>query len=602
MFPEGKNKIDLKHYLHYLSMMQKMMIVPGAKFHDDENHAHEHDIHLKEHISKKDLKHSNQTTLKLKSKIEKEKEKKFNDLLRKKTEKEKKDKKRRDTAIVRRGLPKKRQLDLFQTLLIEEMGDDASRVVQATVRLRHVLASATAIARASSKKFKEAIVKVMHECAAALHCERASLFVVDSEKKKLHAYIGTSQEIEMDLNQGIVGAVVKGNATIIVDDVNEDDRHFNQADLDSGFKTKNMMACPGHDENGRCTVVLEVINRFGSGTFTTLDEILLEIIADISGCFVSHSKKNSELDNALRQRSQVMSTVPSLWSGFLEMDRTSFMQSIEDTVRNAVGATIVSIYMRKKRDVNDIDEKTKKHNRKANVFNQIHSTNDTMFQLDVHRSPVRSYRPFNEMVHEHHHASQWKTNIKWIEYSVMEPGQGVVAKCMRTGMPSQIEDCYNCLDYNPLVDMDVQGMSCVLQPIVKKGIVICVIQAIFPTLRTKQSMMLREMSEQLPPLFDAINVIDTLNGESIMKHSLAVKKASVRIQSMLRGRQARRKKKNQHQKTKSILKNYRHEKSNVTEKMSVGLASLVEADGHEDGHEDGGNDDENSEEAWGSVR
>ena len=384
----------------------------------------------------------------------------------------------------------------------------------------------------------------MSETASALNCERASLFIVDRERKKLHAYIGTSKEILLDLNQGIAGAVARTNETIIVSNPLEDERFHGGSDKKNNFVTKNILACPGHDEKGRCTIVLEVLNRYGTGSFTTLDEILLEIIADISGCFVSHSQKNSDLDEALRQRTLVMTTVPSLWGGFLKMDRTEFMQSIEDTVRNAVGATIVAIYLKKTIGEDDpeyltLQERRKKSRQSSNK--NIPTQQDIMYCLDVHRHPVRSYRSFNEMIHEHHHSVQWQqSGVKWNEYSIMEQGQGAVAKCMRTGMPIAIEDCYNCLDYNPLVDMDVQGMSSILQPVLKRGIVIAVIQSIFPTVRKKQREMLREISEQLPPLFDAINVIDTLNGSSISKHSYMVKKASIKIQSLLRGKKVRK--------------------------------------------------------------
>ena len=49
--------------------------------------------------------------------------------------------------------------------IIKEMGDDVSRIIRATVRLRHVLASATAIARSSQRHFNETVVRVMNECA-----------------------------------------------------------------------------------------------------------------------------------------------------------------------------------------------------------------------------------------------------------------------------------------------------------------------------------------------------------------------------------------------------------------------------------------------------
>ena len=565
MFHDGSSQIDLNHYLRYLSMCMRIQQVPGARFH--ENHHLLDPLHS--HIQEKD-KQRNEEEEKKKKEKEKEKQRQEEDVVeRKRQEEEKKEdawqgreRKKKVDRSERRTLSKRKQLEMFQTLMLEEMGDDPSHIVQATIRLRHVLSSATVIARASQRKFKDAVLRVMHECAAALNCERASLFIVDQENKKLCAYVGSTESILLDIGKGIAGACATTNTTIIVNDVTEDSRFNPASDKVSGFTTRNILAVPGHDEKGRCTVVLEVINRFGPGNFTTLDEILLEVIADISGCFVSHASTNRELDLALRQRKQVMATVPSLWGGFLKMSRTSFMQSIEDTVRKVVSATVVCIYMKRKESEEE------------------ESKNQSMQSLDLHRHPIRSYRPVKEMIHEHHHSGQWREHdITWKEDSIMELGQGVVANCMRTGAPRWIEDCYNCLDYNPLVDMDVQGMACVLQPVIKKGIVIAVIQAVFPTLRTKDIEMLQEMSEQLPPLFDALNVIDELNGRSIMQHSLAVKKATVQIQSILRGRIQRKRaaavKKSAALSKKSVLGGRRLQRmaslEHGGEKMSVGL-------------------------------
>lgn len=441
----------------------------------------------------------------------------------------------------------------------------------------------------------------------AMNCERASLFIVDQEKEKLEAYIGSSQRIYLNINEGIAGAAARGNQTIIVNDTSKDPRFSSSADKKSGFKTRNIMACPGHDEHHKCIVVLEAINRFGSGDFTMLDEILLEIISDIAGCFVSHAKKNRDLERALQQRQLVMNTVPSLWGGFLEMDKVRFLQSIEDVVRNAVGAIVVCIYIRdmtfSKESESDKEVKRQREERLRGIRRdmanhrgvsknkrQVNSDvpAQVMCSLDVHRGIIRSSRSYKVMTSEHHRASVWR-KVKFIQASFDQPGQGVVAQVMRNGIPHCCEDAYSDLSYNPLVDMDIKGLATIIQPVVnKEGIVIACIQAVFPTLRNRNKELLSEISAQLPPLFAATSVIDSLNGRSVAEQNFVMRKATVQIQSLFRQRRSRlafKKKKESAKRMQAATRGWRTRRRISEEdpsiekgKMSCRLLMVIEED------------------------
>lgn len=391
-----------------------------------------------------------------------------------------------------------------------------------------------------------------------MNCERASLFIVDHEFGKLEAYIGSSQKILLDLNNGIAGAAARTNETIIVNDCSKDPRFSSHSDRKLGFKTRNLMACPGHDEHQKCIVVLEVINRFGAGEFSMLDEILLEIMSDISACFVSHARKNRDLDRALEQRRLVMNTVPSLWGGFLEMDKIRFLQSIEDVVRKAVGAIAVCIYIRDmtfyKESEKEKEMKRQREERRRDIRKELSrvknrkglsrptkmkDSSSMMLSLDIHRKALKSSRSYKTMTNDHHRASVVR-KVSFIKNAYDEPGQGIVAQAMRSGVPVYCEDAYCEIAYNPLVDMDIQGLATVVQPVVNKdGIVIACIQGVFSTLRNRNKELLSEISCQLPPLFAATSVIDSLNGKSVAEQNFAVQKATIRIQTLFRQRRMR---------------------------------------------------------------
>ena len=89
--------------------------------------------------------------------------------------------------------------------------------------------------------------------------------------------------------------------------------------------------------------------------------------------------------------------------------------------------------------------------------------------------------------------------------------------------------------------MDIQGLATIVQPVVNKdGVVIACIQGVFASLRNRNKELLSEISEQLPPLFAATSVIDSLNGKSVAERSFVMRKATVRIQSLFRQRRSRK--------------------------------------------------------------
>ena len=134
MFHDGSSQIDLNHYLRYLSMCMRIQQVPGARFHE---HHHLLDP-LHSHIQEKDKQRNEEEE---KKKKEKKKQRQEEDVVeRKRQEEEKKEdawqgreRKKKVDRSERRSLSKRKQLEMFQTLMLEEMGDDPSHIVQATI-------------------------------------------------------------------------------------------------------------------------------------------------------------------------------------------------------------------------------------------------------------------------------------------------------------------------------------------------------------------------------------------------------------------------------------------------------------------------------------
>src|SRR5512143_3400541 len=80
--------------------------------------------------------------------------------------------------------------------------------------------------------------------------ETASILEVDREAEELHftAVPGFQRDvfhsIKVPLDASISGWVVRNAAPLVIPDVTKDERHFRQADVITGFRTRSILAVP----------------------------------------------------------------------------------------------------------------------------------------------------------------------------------------------------------------------------------------------------------------------------------------------------------------------------------------------------------------------
>jgi adenylate cyclase len=97
-------------------------------------------------------------------------------------------------------------------------------------------------------------------------CEahRCTCFVVDhSEKQELWSIQGDIN-IRMPIDVGIAGAVATSGEHIHIDDAYMDPRFNRQFDMDTGYRTKAVLAMPLFSSSGKVLAVLQFINKVGS--------------------------------------------------------------------------------------------------------------------------------------------------------------------------------------------------------------------------------------------------------------------------------------------------------------------------------------------------
>jgi phosphoserine phosphatase RsbU/P len=125
--------------------------------------------------------------------------------------------------------------------------------------------------------------RIAEATTAILKCERASIFLHDAQRQQLWTKVALrSGEIRVPQTAGIVGAAFMSNQLIDVADPYSDPRFNPENDRRTGFVTRNILASPMNDIDGKPLGVIQAINRH-KGSFTPGHGILIQLLAGQAG-------------------------------------------------------------------------------------------------------------------------------------------------------------------------------------------------------------------------------------------------------------------------------------------------------------------------------
>lgn len=137
----------------------------------------------------------------------------------------------------------------------------------------------------STLRLDELLSLVMDVATELTHTETASILLVDRSTGQLHFAASTRgkvpQDIVVPLDNSIAGWVVRHGRSLILDDVQTDERFFANVDEDLEFVTRSMLAVPLVTGQG-VIGALEVINKKDDGDYTSQDVALMEALASQS--------------------------------------------------------------------------------------------------------------------------------------------------------------------------------------------------------------------------------------------------------------------------------------------------------------------------------
>lgn len=128
----------------------------------------------------------------------------------------------------------------------------------------------------------ELLERILAAAKRVTESERATLYLLDRDGRTLHSHAtqgGTPTIIVLPVDKGIAGACATTRATISVADAYDDPRFDRTWDIQTGFRTRSVLAVPMVAPDGRLVGVVQVLNRRDQGAFDHDDVVTLEALA-----------------------------------------------------------------------------------------------------------------------------------------------------------------------------------------------------------------------------------------------------------------------------------------------------------------------------------
>jgi len=134
--------------------------------------------------------------------------------------------------------------------------------------------------------------KIMEEARNMTNAERCSLFLVDREREELVAKVFDGEttkddednELCIPLSYGIAGHVATTGKMLNIPDAYSHPLFYSQVDIQTGFKTRNILCFPIKDETDSTVIgVSQLCNKRNGLCFTAFDEQLTESFATFCG-------------------------------------------------------------------------------------------------------------------------------------------------------------------------------------------------------------------------------------------------------------------------------------------------------------------------------
>ncbi len=165
---------------------------------------------------------------------------------------------------------------------------------------------------------------LIEQARTFLNVEATSLFLIDTERGDLVLEMASQadkeisvEKVRVPFGKGIIGCAVKTGESLIVNDAQQDQRHYSKIDHSSGFNTRSILAVPlrtrpihlGADRgisSERIIGGLEAINKRDGSAFQPEDVELLQFLARGAATILVIAQLYSDANNLFMDTTQAL--------------------------------------------------------------------------------------------------------------------------------------------------------------------------------------------------------------------------------------------------------------------------------------------------------
>ncbi len=222
---------------------------------------------------------------------------------------------------------------------------DVATQLETLLRLQHDLALEHDIDRVLNR--------IVETATAILDAERASLFIVDTQRNELWSRVLTEgtgpgvsevREIRLPLDgRSLAAEVARGGEVLRIDAAYDDPRFDPSTDQRTGFRTRTILVAPIDSRDRRRLGVLQVMNK-RDGLFGADDERFVRALAGSAGVALEYVQLSTEL---AAERLRVVKVA--------EEERHRLARDLHDGVAQTLANTAIGIEIASKRALGDVN-------------------------------------------------------------------------------------------------------------------------------------------------------------------------------------------------------------------------------------------------------
>ncbi len=154
---------------------------------------------------------------------------------------------------------------------------------------------------------------IAQQIQQALVADRCTVFLLDDEHNELWSKVALgleTKELRFSANKGLAGHVAMTGETVNIKNAYESEYFNKDIDLQTGYKTKNILCMPIRNLSHQIVGVFQVLNKI-EGDFTQKDEDLLIAIGSSAGIALENA-------NLFNKQKKLIEEQKKLFSSFID--------------------------------------------------------------------------------------------------------------------------------------------------------------------------------------------------------------------------------------------------------------------------------------------